>query len=86
MLELHKSDMGLIPGSGRSPGIGNGRESEKLSSQSRGLRLRFRLCPFTVGGMGLIPGQGTKILHATQLVKKKKKKPGSHMYFYTNLM
>ena len=39
------------------------------------------LCPFTVGGMGSIPGQGTKILHATQLVKKKKKKKKARFWY-----
>ena len=36
----------------------------------------LRLHASTTGGMGLIPGQGTKILHATQCGQKKKKKVG----------
>ena len=35
-------------------------------------RLRFRTS--TAGGVGLIPGQGTKILHAMQCGQKKEKK------------
>ena len=31
----------------------------------------LRLCTSTVGGVGSIPGQGTKILHAAQPKKKK---------------
>ena len=34
---------------------------------------RLRLHTFTAGGMGLIPGWGTKIPHATRCSKKKKK-------------
>ena len=34
----------------------------------------LRLCPSTAGGMGLVPGRGTKILHATWCSQKKKKK------------
>ena len=30
----------------------------------------LRLCASTAGGMGLIPGQGTKILHAAQHSQK----------------
>ena len=33
----------------------------------------LRLCTSTAGGMGLIPGRGTKIPHATHGQKKKKK-------------
>ena len=33
----------------------------------------LRLCAPNAGGMGLVPGWGTKILHATQLGQKKKK-------------
>ena len=32
----------------------------------------LRLCAFTAGGVGLIPGQGNKISYATQPKKKKK--------------
>ena len=45
----------------------------KAKFSVQGTETETRLCPFTVGGMGSIPGQGTKILHATQLDKKKKK-------------
>ena len=31
----------------------------------------LRLCALRVGGMGLIPGQGTKIPHAAQIGEKK---------------
>ena len=34
----------------------------------------LELCTSTAGGLGLISGQGTKILHATQCIRKKKKK------------
>ena len=34
--------------------------------------------PFTAGGTGLIPAQGTKILHDKWL--KKKKKPTKHLF------
>ena len=34
----------------------------------------LRLCASTTGGLGSIPGQGTKILHATSCNQKKKKK------------
>ena len=34
----------------------------------------LRLCASNAGGMGLIPGQGTKILHASRCGKEKKKK------------
>ena len=33
----------------------------------------LRLCAFTAGGVGLIPGQGNKISYATQPKKKKEK-------------
>ena len=33
----------------------------------------LRLCTSNAGGMGSIPGQGTKIAHASQPKKKKKK-------------
>ena len=33
----------------------------------------LRLCASNAGGMGLIPGQGTKILHVTLCSQKKKK-------------
>ena len=36
----------------------------------------LRLCAFTAGGVGLIPGQGNKISYATQPKKKKKKNYG----------
>ena len=36
----------------------------------------LRLHASTAGGPGLIPGWGTKILHATQYGKKKKKSTG----------
>ena len=42
----------------------------------------LRLTPYTAGVAGLIPGQGTKIPHATWCVKKKKsnkKKVCSHL-------
>ena len=32
----------------------------------------LRLCAFTAGGVGLIPGQGNKISYAAQPKKKKK--------------
>ena len=50
------------------------KHQEAIAFSVQGTETETRLCPFTVGGMGSIPGQGTKILHATQLVKKKKKK------------
>ena len=34
----------------------------------------LRLCASNAGGMGLIPGQGTKILHASRSGKEEKKK------------
>ena len=34
----------------------------------------LRLCASTAGGLGLIPGQGTKIPHATWHNQKKKNK------------
>ena len=36
-------------------------------------RLRITHCASTSGGTGLIPGQGTKIPHAMELGKRKKK-------------
>ena len=33
-----------------------------------------RICTFTAGSMGLIPGQGTKILHAMSTAKKTKQR------------
>ena len=33
----------------------------------------LRICTSTAGGIGSIPGQGTKILHAMQCSEKKKK-------------
>ena len=36
--------------------------------------LWLRLCASTAGGTGLIPGQGTKIPHATWCSQKQKKK------------
>ena len=41
----------------------------------------LRLCASTTGGLGSIPGQGTKILHATWCNQKiKKKAEGSGLY------
>ena len=34
----------------------------------------LRLCPSTAVGMGSVPGQGTKILHAAQCSHKERKK------------
>ena len=34
----------------------------------------LRLCTSTAGGMGSIPGQATKIVHALRFSQKKKKK------------
>ena len=43
----------------------------------------LRLCASIAGGMGLIPGWGTKILHATQCSQKQKKKNLNKIYIYT---
>ena len=39
------------------------------------------LCASNAGGVGLIPGQGTKIPQAMQLSKKKKKKAQRYLKF-----
>ena len=46
----------------------------KLINCGRGIPLTVQwlgLCASTAGGRGLIPGQGTKILHATWLTQNK---------------
>ena len=46
----------------------------KLINCGRGISLTVQwlgLCASTAGGRGLIPGQGTKILHATWLTQNK---------------
>ena len=45
----------------------------KRTLETSGLVQWLRLLASTAGGMGLIPGQGTEILHVLQQKKKKKK-------------
>ena len=88
-------DLGLIPGLGRSPGIGNDnpfqysclensivrgtwqatvygitKSQTWLSMHSSGCPAVKTLC-FQKGDVSLIPGQGTKIPHATQCSQNK---------------
>ena len=44
--------------------------------------LLLRLCASTAGGTGLIPDQGTKILHAAQHGKKKTKEEEDTVHIY----
>ena len=46
----------------------------------------LRFCASTIGGVGLIPGQGTKIPHATWCgqKKKEKRKENVHTHTYTH--
>ena len=45
--------------------------------------LWLRLCAPSAGGMGLIPGQGTKILHVAHCSKKKKTQTNQNAVFMT---
>ena len=47
---------------------------KKLNVRTSQVVQWLRPCAFTVGGMGSIPGQGTKILHAVWLGQKIKNK------------
>ena len=53
----------------------NPKPSRALSVGTSLVGLRLSLCAPSAGGMGWIPGQGTKILHLHTAAKKKKNNP-----------
>ena len=57
-LPVSVGDTGSIPGSGRSPGRGNGNPLPVVKSP-----------PFNTGDVGSIPGQGTKISACFRVTK-----------------
>ena len=54
--------------------FGSFRKLVRINSLGNSLVVQWlALCASTAGGMGLIPGQGTKIPHARGAARKKKK-------------
>ena len=58
----------------------------KITTQGTSLAVQWLgLHASTAGGVGSIPGQGTKIPHASQCGQKKKKKKYIYIYIYTHI-
>ena len=62
------------------------RTNSWLSNKVNEPKIKKRFCTPNAGGTGFIPGQGAKILHATQHSQKKKKKSSNKLINYQNYL